>query len=312
MAQMNSASSAAQSALDTRWIAADWGTSNLRVWAIDSRGEIAGFRASANGMLKLQPHEFEGALTDLVHSWLPKGEQIPVIACGMVGARQGWVDAGYRKVPCKPIERNSLVSAPTENRRLKVSIVPGLRQESPADVIRGEETQIAGYILNGIHDAPIACMPGTHSKWVRLKADRIESFQTFMTGEFFSLISNHSVVRDAVKSNDWRENDFLEAVDECLKGRVALAADVFGLRARSLISGDNTTCLRSRLSGLLIGQELSAMRNSLGDKEVAIIGSRELARPYKSALNHMGCKTKVIDAEMATIDGLKKARELSV
>ena len=299
------------SSSDLHWIAVDWGTSNLRAWAIGSCGNIADRRSSASGMAKLRPHQFEASLLELVNSWLPNKEQVPVFACGMVGAKQGWVDAGYRKVPCKPIELKSLAPAPTKSRSLHVSIVPGLCQVHPADVMRGEETQVAGFLEEYSAESSVICMPGTHSKWVNLKEDKVESFRTFMTGELYSLISTHSVVRIAVASRDWREDIFLEAVEECLKGRVALAADIFGLRARSLISDDNSAALRSRLSGLLVGHELAEVRASLSHGDIAIIGSRALAKPYRSALEFMGCHTKVFDSEQVTVAGLKKARKLS-
>ncbi len=80
----------------------------------------------------------------LIEPWLAAGRVTPVIACGMVGSRQGWLEAPYRAVPCTPLDPGSLVAVPTRDPRISVRLVPGLKQAKPADVMRGEETQIAG------------------------------------------------------------------------------------------------------------------------------------------------------------------------
>ena len=146
------------------WIAADWGTTHLRVWAMSgaSQTDAAG---SDRGMGKLAPDQFEPALLDLIAPWLGDGVT-PVIACGMVGARQGWTEAGYGRVPCGALDA-APVRAPTADPRLAVWILPGLSQADPPDVMRGEETQIAGFLsLNPGFDGVI-CLPGTYSCMTR-------------------------------------------------------------------------------------------------------------------------------------------------
>ncbi|MEO8531980.1 MAG: 2-dehydro-3-deoxygalactonokinase, partial [Deltaproteobacteria bacterium] len=147
------------------WIAVDWGTSSLRCWAMSADGQILAEASSDQGMGVLKPDAFEGALLALVGDWLDRA--VPVIACGMVGARQGWVEAAYRTVPATPIGL-PMTRPKVNDLRLSVYIVPGLSQAKPADVMRGEETQIAGFLaLNKDFDGVIA-LPGTHTKWARV------------------------------------------------------------------------------------------------------------------------------------------------
>ena len=110
------------------WIAADWGTTNLRVWAIGIDGRIVAEASSGDGMAKLERAGFEPALTRLIGSWLPKTGAIPVIACGMVGARQGWIEVPYRQAPCRPFSHEQIGIPDVGDNRLKVRVLPGIKQ----------------------------------------------------------------------------------------------------------------------------------------------------------------------------------------
>jgi len=211
------------------WIAVDWGTSNLRVWAMGSDGRVLAEASSDDGMGKLAQDGFEPALLQLVEPWLAK--RPPILACGMVGSRQGWCEAPYRAVPCTPVDKSGLITAPTTDPRLSVRIAPGLKQASPADVMRGEETQIAGalHLMPG-YDG-VFCLPGTHSKWVHVSAGEVVSFQTFMTGEMFALLSEASVLRHGMLGGGWEDAAFDLAVSDALARPEKFGARLFALRA---------------------------------------------------------------------------------
>lgn len=113
--------------MKTDWIAVDWGTSNLRAWALGD-GAILDHASSGEGMGTLSRDDYEPALLRLINGWLPRGKVTEVIACGMVGSRQGWVEAPYRAVPCTPLDHGGLMPVPTRDPRLSVRIVPGLKQ----------------------------------------------------------------------------------------------------------------------------------------------------------------------------------------
>jgi 2-dehydro-3-deoxygalactonokinase len=127
------------------WIAVDWGSSNLRAWAMDARGQVLAEAGSADGAAGLTPDGFEPALLALAAPWLAPDRPTDVIVCGMAGARGAWAEAAYARVPCPPTPA-ATVAAPTADPRLAVRILPGLAQDDPPDVMRGEETQIAGLV----------------------------------------------------------------------------------------------------------------------------------------------------------------------
>jgi 2-dehydro-3-deoxygalactonokinase len=292
------------------WIAVDWGTSQLRAWAFDADGRIGATAASADGMGKLGPEEFEPALLKQIGDWLPQGRRVPVLACGMVGARQGWIEAPYRPVPCAPIVAGGFVAAPVRDPRIAVHIVPGLSQAAPADVMRGEETQIAGFLAGRPEFDGVLCLPGTHAKWVRISAGEVVSFQTFMTGELFALLAEKSVLRHSVATEGWQEVAFEMAVDDALSRPDRLAARLFALRAEALLDGLAPEAARARLSGALIGAELAAARPYWLGQAVAVIGDAGITGAYAAALSRQGVAPEVVAGDETVLAGLAAAREL--
>jgi 2-dehydro-3-deoxygalactonokinase len=292
------------------WIAVDWGTSNLRAWAMDRAGKVLAEAESDDGMGKLNRAGFEPALLRLIGSWLEAGH-VPVVACGMVGSRQGWCEAPYRQVPCTPLDAASVVMAPVADPRLEVRIAPGLKQIAPADVMRGEETQIAGALrLDPGYDG-ILCLPGTHAKWAQISAGEVVSFQTFMTGELFALLSEHSVLRHGMQGDGWDDAAFDAGLSDALSRPDRIAARLFALRAEGLVGGLAPVAARSRLSGLLIGIELAAARPYWLGQRVTLIGAEKLSAAYARALDTQGIKAETLPATACTLAGLASLAPLT-
>lgn len=286
------------------WIAVDWGTSNLRVWAMGAEGILAE-ASSEDGMGRLGRADFEPALIRLIEPWLAAAPvPVPVVACGMVGSRQGWHEAPYRCVPCAPLDPAAMVQVPTTDGRIRVSIAPGLKQMKPADVMRGEETQIAGALALWPGFDGILCLPGTHTKWVHVSAGEVVSFQTFMTGELFALLSEQSVLRHGLQGAGWDDAAFDTGLSDALSRPERIAARLFSLRAEGLIAGLAAPQARARLSGLLIGIELAAARPYWLGQPVALIGSEGLSRSYARALAAQGAEARILPGTACTLAGL--------
>jgi 2-dehydro-3-deoxygalactonokinase len=289
------------------WIAVDWGTTHLRVWAMRGGTQLAHVQ-SDDGMAKLERDQFEGALLKLIEGWLGAGTT-PVIACGMVGARQGWIEAPYTTVPAKP-DQSQHVHPVCNDPRLHVRIIPGLKQASPADVMRGEETQIAGFLaLNSGWDGVI-CLPGTHTKWAHVSAGEVVSFQTYLTGEQFKLLSTLSVLRHSVDTAGWDKPAFEEALGDSLSRPERISANLFNLRACDLLNGQTKEVARARLSGLLIGAELAAARPFWLGQQIAVVGANNLSQIYADALSAQGVPATVADGARMALAGLQAAYHL--
>lgn len=281
--------------ISPEWIAADWGTSNLRLWAMRG-GDVLDRRGSDQGMGGLAASEFAGVLEAALAGWA----DAPVVACGMVGSRQGWIEASYATVPVAAAPR--VVQVPGR----RVWITCGVRQTTPPDVMRGEETQIAGLLAASPGFDGAICLPGTHTKWVQVSAGEICSFQSFMTGELFALLSRQSVLRHTI-GTPGDEAAFDDAVADALSQPHRAFGRLFQLRAGALVGDLAPATAGSRLSGMLIGCELAGARPYWLGQQVIIIGAPDLSVHYSRALSAQGVDAITADAEAVTLAGLHSA-----
>jgi len=304
-----------------RWIAVDWGSTHLRAYALDKNNQLLHEQTSDKGMGGLAPEAFEPALLELVADWLPTANSVDgnhkpvnIIACGMVGARQGWEEAPYLQVPCYPTSVDGVIDVTTQDQRIAVKVLPGVSQANPADIMRGEETQIAGLLAElaqknsaDTHSISTVCLPGTHSKWVALSEGKIEHFTTFMTGEVFSLLSEKSMLRHTVDSQNWDKAAFIAGVQSSVDDPQNLLSNCFRLRARDLLEGLPAANARATLSGLIIGAELAGSKSFWFGQIVALIGEPKLSQLYGEALESLGVTSQVFDPKQLTLMGLSKA-----
>lgn len=291
----------------------DWGTSNLRVWLVDTDGNVLGERQSPEGMQGLTREQFAGVLDGHLTA-LGANDDVPVMIAGMAGARTGWIEAPYLDVPAKLVfVAEGAVRAPHDRRT--VYILPGVCQKAPFpyDVMRGEETQLAGAAAGGLEDG-IFCLPGTHSKWALLQNGVLQRFTTVMTGELFDLIGRQSILRLSVDTSASTMPDnptFAEAVREALQPDFSLTAALFSIRAGGLLADLPPTAATSRLSGLLIGQEIAAALKAFdSDGPARLVGSARLSALYGEALRLAGRASEVLDGAALVRAGLFTAAKL--
>lgn len=276
---------------DRTLLAVDWGTSSLRGAWLDARGQAVEERSFARGILTVAPGEFPAVFEACFGDWMKTPDALCLMS-GMVGSKQGWLEAAYCTCPAG-FEEVAAKLAWVEPGRL--AIVPGLvcehdglpdvkRLERIPDVMRGEETQIFGALqLLGLQEA-LVVLPGTHSKWVRVQAGRIQSFSTFMTGEFFALLRQHSILSRTLPASDgeFDSEAFEQGVTLALRSN-SLLHTAFSTRTLSLFDRLPAAALPSYLSGLVIGEELRA-QTLQPNTDVVVIGSEALTQRYQSAL----------------------------
>jgi 2-dehydro-3-deoxygalactonokinase len=286
--------------------AIDWGTTNLRIWLLDRTGAVLGERASGEGMRACMPDRFEAVMESHL-AGLGAPADLPVVVAGMAGARGGWREAAYLSAPVGlDALHEGAVVVPHASR--DVRILPGVCQRVPGreDVMRGEETQLAGAVGQGLADG-LVCLPGTHSKWATIGAGRLVSFTTFMTGELFAVIGGHTILKDTLGEGGFEPDDtaFAEAVGEMLADPAGLTGRLFSLRAAALLSGAAAPNPRARLSGLLIGAEIAAASAAHGvGRDVGLVASGAQAELYRAALGIAGFRCHVLDGGALVRRGL--------
>lgn len=277
----------------TALIAIDWGTTTARAYCLDRGGEILDRRGAQLGVQQVREGGFATALAQLLGDW--SWREVPRIACGMIGSRQGWVEAPY--VAC-PAAFDSLSHRVTRTHGGELVIVPGLitrDAHNVPDVMRGEETQLAGAVA--IHERRVlAVLPGTHSKWARVDAGSIVDFATYLTGELYAVLLAHSILGRLAQTGLAASSESGAAFARGVMRGVAegeLAHDIFGARTLALAGELAPGEVSEWLSGLLIGREVRAARawaNSAGfdASHVRVIGSDMLVDRYLRALSLAG------------------------
>lgn len=292
------------------YVAVDWGTSSFRLWLIDRAGQVLAERRSGEGMMAAAKAGFATVLQSHLAA-VEAPDTLPVLVCGMAGARTGWVEAGYLDTPA-PLAAilKQAVRVPGEARDIR--ILPGIAQRDVArpDVMRGEETQLLGALGLDAAGEALVCMPGTHSKWVRVKDGTVAHFSTFMTGELFSVVSRETILSLAVAGADDAEDvaSFKAAAVAAFEAPAFAANLLFGARSRQLLFGGTPAAARETLSGTLIGVELAAgLSGTLPKAGVTLIASGQLAMLYKLAFDALSVTVASIEADEAVRRGLSMA-----
>ncbi|WP_112323521.1 2-dehydro-3-deoxygalactonokinase [Oceanibium sediminis] len=291
------------------WVALDWGTSNLRAWAMGADGSIRAEARSDAGMSGIAPgpEGFEPVLLGLAGDWLAEGRKTDVIACGMVGARQGWAEAGYRAVPAQPLDPGAITRAVAHDARLNVHILGGLSQTNPHDVMRGEETQIAGFLSRSPGFEGVVCLPGTHTKWAQIVGGEVFHFASFMTGELFALLAGKSILRHSLDLAHFERDAFVEAAEESLARPERIAAKLFTLRAEHLLQGADPAAA-SRLSGYLLGMEVAGAKPYWLGQPIALVAAGRHAERYGAIFDHLSVDYTTHDPDTCVLQGLSDAR----
>lgn len=173
--------------MTARYIAIDWGSTNLRAWLYQGDHCLES-RQSEAGVTRLNGKSPAAVLAEVTTDW--REENTPVVMAGMVGSNVGWKVAPYLSVPARFSSIGEQLTSVGDN----IWIIPGLcvSHDDNHNVMRGEETQLIG--ARTLAPSSLYVMPGTHCKWVQADSQQINDFRTVMTGELHHLLLNHSLI----------------------------------------------------------------------------------------------------------------------
>ncbi len=276
-------------------IAVDWGSSSFRAYLMARGGEVMDEIASSDGVSAVAGGTFPATLQRLTGRWLSAHPDLSIIASGMVGSRHGWVEAPYVKCPADPRDiARHLTTAEAGDRR--VHLAPGLVYEDDAglpDVMRGEEVEILGVAHEG---GRLIVLPGSHSKWAVFDQGRVMRFKTFVTGELFSAIKDHTIIgafARAAPAKDPGPSFLLGAARgaEAVcggEGQSGLLGALFGARSLPLMGKLTEDDAGEYLSGLIIGAEIAEGRRLFPDEEAHVAGAEGLVARYLAAFVALG------------------------
>ena len=282
-------------------IGLDWGTTSFRAYRLDRQGAVLEAKSAAAGILKIPGGDFEAALEREIGPWLADAPGVPVIAAGMITSRQGWVEVPYCSCPAGSAEIAGALLRHETGAGRTIHFVPGLSivgADGVPDVIRGEETQIIGAVGGAVGgevgDAPgrrLLVLPGTHSKWALVEDGRLVWFATFMTGELFAVLREHSILGRLMAGAD--DDDAAYRRGLAYAGGSGLLRRLFSARTLCLFGELPEHGVASYLSGLLIGSELREALDCLEqppDREITVVGGADLCGRYLAAIEAAGLR----------------------
>lgn len=317
------------------FLGCDWGTTTFRLRLfnildqkvlgeiVNSDGVAVLFNAwESNGGNHFMPKEqyfrqqLKKQIDALSESLELNLDEIPVVISGMASSSIGMRVVDYVELPFSLDGTNASFASISADLHFKneILIIAGVKSDD--DVMRGEETQAIGLMSlmreQGIRiEKAVLIFPGTHSKHIYIQGNQVIDFQTYMTGEFFDILSKHSILKDSVctrKSDNLSDED-LNAFKKgiLVSSNNALLHNVFSVRTNQLFDHFDKSQNSHYLSGLLIGSEL---RTLLGDDETPIIlcCNNHLHTFYALALEELGLlkRTNILSSDMidkATIAG---------
>lgn len=291
------------------FVSVDWGTSSFRAFLADAGGAPLEEIAADQGAVGLAKGEHEAFLVSQIGAWKDRFPAAPVVMSGMVGSRQGWVEAPYAACPAGAAEIAAAVVTIPSARLGRILLAPGLSaldSRGAPDVMRGEETQILGALAARGGGDGLFVLPGTHSKWARVEQGRILGFETFMTGEVFAALKDHTVLGRLMgeASGPGAPNGFalgLEAAASLARPGDLLHA-IFMTRTLGLFDRLRADQLAEYLSGLLIGAEILA--GARGARSAVVVGSAALATRYAEAGAALGVTLEAAPRHCATLGQL--------
>ena len=287
--------------LSKGYLIVDWGTTNFRVFLMDKNGDLVKKKELALGLLHVKDGDFANALEGVLSEWLDNYQSLPIIMAGMVGSLQGWFNVDYVQTN---VDTNSLA----ENSYKFIlpwgapaTIIPGVTHklsDDRYDVMRGEEVQVFG--LSKLIGKTLfnAILPGTHSKHIRVVNGKITELLSFMTGELFSVITEHTILGKGLPEQKDSAEAFLRGVKESKTDK--LTNVLFAARTHRLFNNISDNEVYSYLSGLLIGNEL----HNLSSSHVYMVGGEKLCSKYKLACSALSIAFTYVNGDECFLAGM--------
>ena len=281
------------------FIAVDWGSTNFRARLVEGNRVLDSVE-SPDGIRNRDGRDYESILESHCAPWRERHPNAPVLMSGMIGSREGWREAPYVSTPAAISDlAANVITVPSRNFG-EIGIVPGVRHDietsGVTDVMRGEETQVAGLLASLPAEGATVCLPGTHSKWIHCREGRIEAFRTWLTGEAFELLTKGSLIAGTGGAADPESPAFARGL-ELSGGDGGLLHHLFLGRTEMLTGRVAAEDLRSLVSGLLIGQEIRSAAEFSSSRPVHLIGTSPASAATARALEWFG-----IPAETVTED----------
>ncbi len=306
------------------FISCDWGTSNFRLRLVKTETLTVISEHISNKGVKVLYSEFQQQKklnqSDFFSNYLMSQvvllptlhQRHLIVSAGMVTANIGLHELDYAKMPFGHNGSTLNFKKMKLKNEIEILLISGVRDDK--GMMRGEETQALGLIdyIENVSSEAILLLPGTHSKHLIYKNNEFTELKSYMTGELFEIISQKSILTNSIIKKEEIINDaFVKGLKLGIKG--AFTSSLFSIRASDLLGNSTKEDNYYFLSGLIIGDELSYLKDE--QRTVFLASPNPLLNLYKIALEHIlkSKNYKVFDnatAEKAILIGQQKILKL--
>ena len=287
--------------MSTEFIALDWGTTSFRAYRVGDGGHVLDTIAAPEGILAVKDGKFEDALERLIGAW---DVTLPVMAAGMITSRQGWIELPYLPCPASAADLAGALYRHITASGRRIAFATGLSYRAPngmPDVMRSEEVQVFGSLDLGLNHF---VTPGTHSKWITTEGDQLVRYATYVTGEVFAALKDHTILGRLMTPGPDDEEAFAKGVRAALDDPAGFLHRIFSARSLGLFGEIAPEAISSYLSGQVIGTEVAhAIRDNPRDAEYAVLASPGIGGRYVKAIEIAGLKVRYGDPQ-AIVKGL--------
>jgi 2-dehydro-3-deoxygalactonokinase len=167
--------------------------------------------------------------------------------------------------------------------------------------MRSEEVQVFGALDSGLTHF---VTPGTHSKWIATEDDRIVSYATYVTGEVYAALKDHTILGRLMQPGPDDEAAFAKGVTAALADPAGFLHRIFSARSLGLFGEIAPASIASYLSGQVIGTEVAhAIRSNSKSAEYVVLASPGIGGRYVKAIEMAGLKVRYGDPT-AIVKGL--------
>lgn len=312
----------------THFLSCDWGTSSFRLKLVELPGlRVVATQKSDEGnaatfekwqQSKQPPEQRQAFYQAILRKHAQQLEQqagwplagVPVVMSGMASSTIGMLELAYKDLPfaADGSDLATKLLPATLDFPHPVLLISGVKTD--ADVMRGEETQLVGCGFSASTEPQLFLHPGTHAKHVLVQEGQAVSLRTYMTGEFFGLLSKESILAAAIEPADdvrlpAHAEAFAAGVQASQKGN--LLHNAFLVRTARLFEKRTKPENFYYLSGLLIGYELQDFPPDFTG-HLVLAGETGLVELYEAALALLGITARVASvtvqgAEEVTLRG---------
>ncbi|WP_312069741.1 2-dehydro-3-deoxygalactonokinase [Lelliottia nimipressuralis] len=284
--------------MTSRYIAIDWGSTNLRAWLYEG-DKCLDNRQSESGVTRLNGKSPRAVLAEVTENW--REGATPVVMAGMVGSNVGWKVAPYLPVPAHFSAIGETLTSVGDN----IWIIPGLcvSRDDNHNVMRGEETQLLG--ARTLSPSSVYVMPGTHCKWVHADAEQIHDFRTVLTGELHHVLLRHSLVGAGLPEQQPSPEAFAAGLARGLASPAVLP-QLFEVRASHVLGTLPREQVSEFLSGLLIGAEVATLGEQFaGQQDITLVAGSSLTARYQQAFRACGREVSTLEGDVAFQAGIR-------